>query len=445
VKASHTLSGEIVLSRLLEKMMQIVIENAGAEKGFLLLPQLTRWFIEAEGYVDSADVIVLQSIAVEKSDQVSANIIHYVARTQENVVLHDATQEGTYQHDPYIIKHCPKSVLCAPLINQGKLAGILYLENNLTTEAFTSERLKVLKVLSSQIAISIENALLYRTLEPKVEERTAQLAEANQEITVLNEQLKSENLRMSAELDVSRKLQQMLLPKEQELDQVPGLDIAGFMDPAEEVGGDYYDVLQHNGRFLIGIGDVTGHGLESGMLALMIQAGVRTLLENEETDTVKFFNSLNGMIYKNTQERLEIDKNLTLSLLEYQPEKTGGILRVSGHHEDIIAVRNGKLERIDTDDLGFNVGFLDDLAEFVNQIDVTLNVGDVVVLYTDGITEAVSPEGNEYGIARLCEVVDQNWQQSVKEIKDAVIDDVRQYIGTHTVFDDITLVVLKQK
>ena len=255
-----------------------------------------------------------------------------------------------------------------------------------------------------------------------------------------------ENERMKAEIDVTRRIQKMILPKEEELDQLPNLEVAGFMEPADEVGGDYYDVIQHNGRILIGIGDVTGHGLESGMLMLMAQAGIRTLLENQEQDAVKFLNSLNGMIFKNAQERMEVDKNLTLSLLEYQPTaQAEGVLHISGHHEDIIVVRNGHLERIDTGDLGFQVGFVDDIAEFVAKIEVTLNTGDVVVLYTDGITEAENQERKEYGIKRLCEVVEQNWQQSVKNIRQAVIDDVRQYIGQQKVFDDITLVVFKQR
>jgi predicted ATPase/signal transduction histidine kinase/tRNA A-37 threonylcarbamoyl transferase component Bud32 len=175
IKASRTLSGEIVLNRLLEKMMQIVIENAGASSGFLLLPKQNNWFIEAEGHIYNSDTTILQSLPLEKSEQVSANIIHYVARTQENVVLHDATQDSNFT------KHIPKSVLCMPLLNQGKLTGILYLENNLTTGAFTPKRIKVLNLLSSQIAISIENSLLYQNLEQKVAERTNEL---KQEIVV---------------------------------------------------------------------------------------------------------------------------------------------------------------------------------------------------------------------------------------------------------------------
>ena len=157
------------------------------------------------------------------------------------------------------------------------------------------ERLNSLSALASTAALAIENSLLYsdledynRTLGQHVVERTTALAEANAEITALNTRLQAENLRLGAELEVTRELQQMLLPTPEELQQIDGLDIACYMAPAAEVGGDYYDVLQHNGQIKIGIGDVTGHGLESGVLMLMTQAIVRALLTNGETDPVRF-------------------------------------------------------------------------------------------------------------------------------------------------------------
>jgi predicted ATPase/GAF domain-containing protein/tRNA A-37 threonylcarbamoyl transferase component Bud32 len=174
MKAAQILSGEIVLNQLLEKMMHIVIENAGAQTGFLLLPKLEQWVIQAQGQVDSDEVSVLQSISLE-NQPIAQTIIQYVARTQESVVLHDASQQEPFTRDPYIVKQRPKSLLCVPLINQGKLIGILYLENHLTSGAFTQERLNVLNLLSSQIAISIENAFLYNYLEQKVAERTQEL------------------------------------------------------------------------------------------------------------------------------------------------------------------------------------------------------------------------------------------------------------------------------
>ena len=278
-------------------------------------------------------------------------------------------------------------------------------------------------------------------LEQRVLARTADLNEANQEITHLNQRLKSENLRMKAELDVTRQLQQMILPKQEELSQIPKLEIAGFMEPAAEVGGDYYDVLTHNGLVKIGIGDVTGHGLESGVLMIMVQTAVRTLLANNETDPTNFLNVLNQVIYDNVQ-RMNSDKNLSLSLLDYKE----GILSLSGQHEEMIVVRSGgQVERIDTIDLGFPIGLEADISDFVAQIEVQLKPGDVVVLYTDGITEAENQLGLRYGIEQFCEIVSDNWQQSAEEIRKAVIEDVRRHIGKQKVYDDITLLILKQK
>jgi len=261
-----------------------------------------------------------------------------------------------------------------------------------------------------------------------------------QQLAEQNERFKAENVRMKAELDVSRRLQKMLLPTKTELKQIDGLDIAGFMEPADEVGGDYYDVLQHNGRVLMGIGDVTGHGLESGALAIMVQSSIRTLLANNETDPVKFFSALNHMVYHNV-ERMKVQKDLTLALVDYKDNQ----LYLSGQHEEMIVVRNGELELIDTIDLGFPIGLDEDIADFVNQVTVPLNAGDVVVLYTDGITESENIDKQMYGLERLCEVIRQNWQQTAQEIQQAVIEDVRQFIGEQKVFDDITLLVLKQQ
>ncbi|MBD2578806.1 SpoIIE family protein phosphatase [Oscillatoria sp. FACHB-1406] len=140
-------------------------------------------------------------------------------------------------------------------------------------------------------------------------------------------------------------------------------------------------------------------------------------------------------------ERMDSNKNMTLSLLEYQNPN----LRLSGQHEEVILVRSdGEVERIDTIDLGFPIGLEADIADFIASTEIALNSGDIVVLYTDGITEAFDINNVEYGIDRLIEVVVQNRSNSSAEIKQAVIDDVQCYIGEQKVFDDITLVVIKQ-
>jgi signal transduction histidine kinase/GAF domain-containing protein len=170
VKASQTLSGEIELTYLLEKMMRFVLENAGAEKGFFLLPQQEQWVIKAAGLINRAQVEIVQTNRVIEPEQLANTLVHYVARTQESVVLNNASVEGNFTHDPYVLAQHPKSILCTPIRHQARLVGLLYLENNLTENSFTPARLDVLNILSSQIAISIQNAQLYAEL--KENERT---------------------------------------------------------------------------------------------------------------------------------------------------------------------------------------------------------------------------------------------------------------------------------
>ncbi len=270
-----------------------------------------------------------------------------------------------------------------------------------------------------------------------------QIEEAYTEIQMLNEQLHQENRRMGAELDVARRLQQMVLPMPHELTAIPGVEIVGYMQPAEEVGGDYYDVLSTllPGGVCIGIGDVTGHGLESGVLMLMTQTAIRTLVDRGETDPVIFLNTLNRVLYQNIQ-RMGIDRSLTLAMVNYQ----NGQLRLIGQHEEALVVRSdGRIERMDTIDLGFPIGMVDDIRQWVAEATITLDSGDGVVLYTDGITEAQNALDEFYGLDRLCSVISANWHGATAEaVKDAVVEDVRRFIGDAMVYDDVTLVVLKQ-
>jgi transcriptional regulator with GAF, ATPase, and Fis domain len=182
MKASQAISSEIDLDKLLETLMQILIQNAGAQFGFLILEEAGELLIEAEGTVDGR-VLVLQSMPIEfvKPDgempRLSSAIANYVFRTQQSVVLHDASREGNFTNEGYIKDFNPKSILCAPLMTRGQLSGIVYLENNLTTGAFTPERLEVLQMLSGQAAIAITNAKLYSKVKES-ESRLTQFLEA---------------------------------------------------------------------------------------------------------------------------------------------------------------------------------------------------------------------------------------------------------------------------
>lgn len=289
--------------------------------------------------------------------------------------------------------------------------------------------------MAEEISYHTEN------LEKLVEERTHELANANDEIMALNARLKSENLRLGAELDVARHIQKMVLPKSNELGAIAQIEVAGYMEPADEVGGDYFDVLQSGNRVKVGIGDVTGHGLESGVLMLMVQSVARALQEQGGGDPKEFLEVLNRSIFKNI-ERTETDKHLSLTFLDYENSK----VTVSGQHEEVLVLRNGgEVERIDTIDLGFPIGLESDIGPFVKTHDVDFDKGDIIVLHTDGVTEAESPSGELFGIERLCESAKRHRDGSADEIKDGIIADLMAHIGTQKIHDDITLVVMRHR
>jgi predicted ATPase/signal transduction histidine kinase/HPt (histidine-containing phosphotransfer) domain-containing protein/FixJ family two-component response regulator/tRNA A-37 threonylcarbamoyl transferase component Bud32 len=180
IKAAQAISSEIVLRNLLEKVLVIAIESAGAQKGVLILKTAKGLSIEGEACAEATEIRLLQSVPVQESDELSIAIVNFVARTGETVVLNDATREETFGNDPYVVSKSPKSVLCSPLIHQGKITGIVYFENNAITGAFSRERVKLVKFLCSQAAISLENAHLYDELEQRVAERTTELVSANE-------------------------------------------------------------------------------------------------------------------------------------------------------------------------------------------------------------------------------------------------------------------------
>ena len=289
--------------------------------------------------------------------------------------------------------------------------------------------------MAEQISFHTEN------LEHLVDVRTEELEGANREISALNDKLRSENVRLGAELEVARQIQMMLLPKPGELEAMPWVEIAAYMRTADEVGGDYYDILQNGSRVKIGIGDVTGHGLESGVLVLMVQSVARALLETGEGDPRLFLDRLNRAIYKNI-ERTNSNKFLSLAFLDFE----NGQVILSGQHEDVLVIRaGGGVERIGTVDLGLPVGLERDISPFVATRDIPFSSGDVIVLHTDGVTEAMSPDGKLFGLDRLSESARHRHGRTAEDIKSGIVEDLMAHIGTRKIHDDITLLVLRHR
>jgi predicted ATPase/signal transduction histidine kinase len=192
LRASQAIAGEIQLGRLLETLLKLLIENAGAQRGCLLLENNGQLLIEAEGYAEAETGAkppfqVMHSAPPE--GRMPQSVLNYVARTRQSVVLADASADNQFNQDPYIASHQCKAIVCAALLSQGKLIGVLFLENNLATDVFTVERLEMLNLLSAQAVTSLENARLYNSLEQKVQERTQALTQALNDLRAAQKQL----------------------------------------------------------------------------------------------------------------------------------------------------------------------------------------------------------------------------------------------------------------
>ncbi|MGZ2488191.1 PAS domain S-box-containing protein [Rhizobium pisi] len=178
IKISQAVSGEIVLQKLIDTVLRTAVEQAGAERGLLILPRGGESRVTAEATTEGETVVVQMRDEFVTALTLPQSLLHYVLRTNESVVLDDASAQNPFSADPYICQHYTRSILCVPLFNQGQPAGVLYLENNLAPRVFAPARIAVLKLLASQAAISLENTRLYRDLAER-EAKIRRLVKAN--------------------------------------------------------------------------------------------------------------------------------------------------------------------------------------------------------------------------------------------------------------------------
>jgi len=178
IRVSEAVSGEIVFEKLINTLMSSAIEHVGAERGLLILPRGDKYQIEAEATTGSDNVNVVLKQALVTAADLPMSVFHYVLRTKESLLLHDASSHNSFSADGYIREHRSRSVLCVPLLKQTRLLGVLYLENKLTSHAFTAARMAVLKLLASGAAMSMENTRLYSDLQER-EARVRRLVDSN--------------------------------------------------------------------------------------------------------------------------------------------------------------------------------------------------------------------------------------------------------------------------
>ena len=213
LKAAQAIAVEIELDDLLRKLMQIALENAGAEHGVFLQERDGQLMVEAEAFASPEQIQVRPGIPLEQATNLAQGVVHYVLRTGEGIVLGDAGADERFADDAYVVASGAKSILCVPVVHHGRQRGILYLENNLATEAFSEERIEMMRVLSGTAAISLETARLYEEMKHEVaRRRQAEQAarDALAELELLKTRLEAENVYLQEEIRTQHNFEEIV-------------------------------------------------------------------------------------------------------------------------------------------------------------------------------------------------------------------------------------------
>jgi serine phosphatase RsbU (regulator of sigma subunit) len=288
-----------------------------------------------------------------------------------------------------------------------------------------------------------ELSLLNTGLELKVEERTAEFLAINDEMLAINQSLVDARDALWSEMQLARNIQAVLLPHKPE---IPGYEVTAWMEPADHVGGDYYDIINAGAMNWIAIGDVSGHGMPAGLVMMMAQTCIAAIIAgNPRLSPSEVLTQANRTLYANIQ-KLSEDKYMTITVLAAHDR---GRFVFSGLHQDILVYRHDwdDIETVETD--GMWVGLSDDISSRLTDESLVLTPGDCMLLYTDGITEAWEkgsvkdqrdPERAMFGSARLKELFKANALRPLDEIKKALLSALKDYDCD----DDVTFMLIRK-
>jgi len=335
---------------------------------------------------------------------VGEGIVGWVAKTGEPVIVPDVRRDRRYVS----ARPETRSELAAPLVLEGRTIGVFNLESD-REDAYHDDHLEMLAVFAAQAAVSIERARLTREL--------------------------LDRRRLEKELAIAREIQASFLPKR--APEVPGFELAGATQPHDEVGGDYFDFIRvSDTRLGIAIADVSGKGIPAALIMAGFRMSLLAEIRNEFTMRA-VMRKVNSLLH----ESMERDKFVTMfyGMLDWKNR----VLSFSnaGHNPPLLLRRDGRVQYLLEG--GVALGVLPD-ARYEDR-PVALEPGDVLLLYTDGVSEAESPTGEQYGTRRLEGCLKRLAQGTANEILKGVVDDVTAYAGEHGVSDDLTLVVIKAR
>ncbi len=434
MKATQAISGEIRTEHLLSKMIDILIENAGAERGVLIQEDDHHHLVvNAEGHIASTEIRLLQATPIEKADLPLA-IIRYVERTKETLVLDEATKDRRFSHDSYIGGKQAKSIYCSPIVIQGQVKAILYLENNLSTHVFDEQNTLLLSILSGQIAISLENSSLYTNLEKKVEERT-------KELNKKHEELSEKNARITDSVRYALNIQAAILPLESEMSRLFPQHFVVYK-PKDIVSGDFYWATEVDNLRFLAVLDCTGHGVPGAFMSMLGNSLLNQIVNQANTipPATILMQLHEGITNLLKQEETENKDGMDVCLCSFETlEDQTTKITFAGAKRPLYYAINGELQEVQGNRYSIG-GILRNIERQYKDNVLILPPRSMVYLCTDGLTDQANAKRDRFSMLRLRTFISQNCTLDVQQQKEVLLSDWDYFRQNTEQRDDVTLI-----
>jgi sigma-B regulation protein RsbU (phosphoserine phosphatase) len=391
------------LDELVEHIMDLICERIPMDRGILMLKE------EHGVQMDPKVVRINNKQLRNQKIQVSQSIISTAVDHHSSILISDVQSDTRFKAQDSILKLNIQSAMCVPLWNNREIIGIIYADRISTPEQFTNEDLRLLTLLSNVAAVKIENAMLF---EQALEKE-----------------------KIEKELDLAADIQRNLLP--QKNPTLANYDIVGTNIPCLQVGGDYYDFIEiDEHRFGIVIADVSGKGVGSSLLMSSLRAALQTeVYPNYKIQDMTI--RLNNLVHRSTASNAFIsffycELNTRTNELQYIN---------SGHNPPIVIDKKKKHQNLAS--CGLCLGMFPDQTYAVERL--TLNEGDTLLLYTDGLSESRNPQNEEFGEEGIIKLLKKHHKQNSEELMQSILEELNAFTHDADPMDDMTLVIIKRK
>jgi sigma-B regulation protein RsbU (phosphoserine phosphatase) len=402
-RVSQTFNSSLDLTEVLNSVMDEVIAATRAERGFLMLR-------DADGSLVFCAARGLDRQTIEAPEfQVSRGLVERVASEGQPRLTRDAQSDKWLGPRTSVMNLNLRSILCAPLKLKDRVLGVIYVDNRLRAGIFTQDDLELLSAIAASATVAIENARLYQVAVDKG--------------------------RLERELQVAREVQASLLPRR--MPQLPGWEFAALWQPAREVAGDFYDFIHTEaGQLGMVIADVTDKGMPAALFMALARSTVRASL-------VQTSSPADGMAHANRLLCADSANSMFVTLFYAQIEPaTGDVVYVNAGHNPPLLYQAESKQWLKLGRTGMVLGV--DEAQQYGQRAIQLHSGDFLFLYTDGVTEAINAQEQEFGEARIRHILSLNCQLDAGAIMVALDQALRDFSGSTAPFDDVTAVIVKR-